>query len=313
MKLIVKMIFGSHLYGTSTKDSDQDFKGVFLPMKEQVFLGKIPKSYNETTKKGNTGKNLSTDIDTEIYSLHYFIELACQGQTVALDMLHAPANMLLEHSIVWNMITTNRERFYTKNLRAFIGYARRQAAKYGIKGSRLNAAKEVMEYLKRMNPAIPLKDIWNFLPRGEHIYFLPDFNPDGLRQYQVVGKRFQETVRIGYVLPILEKFHDEYGKRAQMAAKNEGIDWKAISHAFRAAYQVKQLLIEKTITFPLKEAGFLRKVKQGKIDYLTQASPMLENLMDEVETLSEASDLPQKVNRRYWDRFIMDTLENEIL
>lgn len=310
-KLIVKMVFGSHLYGTATRESDQDFKGVFLPTGEQILLGRIPKSYNESTKKGSATKNESYDVDTEIYSLHYFIELACQSQTVALDMLHAPDRMLLECSPVWAAITLEKERFYTRNLKAFVSYARRQASKYGICGSRLNAAKEVIEYLKQEDPAIILKGIWYRLPQGEHIHFLPEPNPDGLKQYQVVGKKFQETARVGYVLPILERFYSEYGKRAQQAAQNLGIDWKSISHAFRAAYQVRQLLTENTITFPLREAEFLKDVKQGKVDYTTQASPMLESLMDEVEKLSEASDLPEKPDRKYWDRFIIDTLERK--
>jgi predicted nucleotidyltransferase len=31
MKTVVRMRFGSHLYGTSTPESDLDFKSVFLP------------------------------------------------------------------------------------------------------------------------------------------------------------------------------------------------------------------------------------------------------------------------------------------
>ena len=147
-KMIVKMIFGSHLYGTATEDSDQDFKGVFLPTREQILLGRIPKSYNETTKKGSTTKNRPDDVDTEIYSLHYFIELACQGQTVALDMLHAPDKTLLECSPVWAAITRNKEMFYTRNLKAFISYARRQSAKYGIKGSRLDTVEKILNILR---------------------------------------------------------------------------------------------------------------------------------------------------------------------
>lgn len=312
-KAIVKMIFGSRLYGTyDEKTSDLDYKGVFLPTKEQILLGRIPKAYSESTKKGSAAKNRPEDTDTEIYSLHYFIELACQGQTVALDMLHAPDKMLLECSPVWAAITLHKEKFYTKNLKAFVGYARRQAAKYGIKGSRLNDAGKVVDFLRTVYSYVSLKEVWKDLPKGEHIHFLDAFHhPNKLRQYQVVGKRFQETTKVGHILPILEKFYEEYGKRAQMAANNEGIDWKAISHAFRAAYQIKQLLAENTITFPLKEAEFLKDVKRGNVDYTTQASPMLESLMDEVEMLSEASGLPEKPDRKYWDRFIIETFERE--
>jgi len=312
LNLIVKMRFGSHLYGTATEDSDQDYKGVFLPTKEQILLGRIPKSYNETTKKGNTDKNRSTDIDCEIYSLHYFIELACQGQTVALDMLHAPDNMILESSTIWNMITSNREKFYTKDLKAFVGYARRQAAKYGIKGSRLNAAEKVVTFLQSIEERLRLSELWEQLPKGEHIHFPDQKDPNNLRQYQVVGKLFQETARVGYVLPILERFVSEYGKRAQQAAQNLGIDWKAISHALRAAYQTKEILTKQTVTFPLKEAPFLTQVKKGELDYLTQVVPILEELMDEVEALSEVSTLPKKVDRKYWDKFIISVLKERL-
>ena len=53
-EIIVKTIFGSHLYGTSTPESDNDFKGVFLPSKEQILLNEIPKSINESTKNNNS-------------------------------------------------------------------------------------------------------------------------------------------------------------------------------------------------------------------------------------------------------------------
>ena len=167
MKIIVKTIFGSHLYGTSTPESDKDFKGIFMPSKEQIFLGHIPKSYNKNTKKGNE-KNTSDDVDTEIYSLHYFIKLACEGQTVALDMLHAPDNMIIESSHIWRAIVKNKEKFYTKNLKAFIGYARRQASKYGIKGSRLNAAKKIMDILIDYKYSDKkMKVVWDQLPIEE--------------------------------------------------------------------------------------------------------------------------------------------------
>ena len=124
MNLIVKMVFGSHLYGTNTPDSDKDYKGVFMPTKEQIYLGKIPKSYHESSGNDHS-KNTKEDTDTEIYSLHYFIKLACEGQTVALDMLHAWGDKVIQFTPLWAEIVGNRQKFYTKNMSAFVGYARR--------------------------------------------------------------------------------------------------------------------------------------------------------------------------------------------
>jgi len=156
LNIIMLAQFGSHLYGTNDENSDTDYKGIFLPTKEQILLGKIPKSINTSTKKINTCKNTCNDIDTEIYSLHHFITLASQGETVAIDLLHTPKNMTIKTSNIWNSIVENRTKFYTKNLQAFIGYARRQAAKYGIKGSRLNDVQKIVNFLSQFDSSLTL-------------------------------------------------------------------------------------------------------------------------------------------------------------
>ncbi len=310
MRIIVNMKFGAHLYGTATPDSDVDYKGIFLPTKEELLLGRVPKSHNYSTGKDES-RNTKNDIDIELYSLHYFIKLACDGQTVAMDMLHAPENMILQKSNIWDGIVKNRQKFYTKNLRSFIDYARRQASKYGIKGSRINAALQVLEILKKEDSSKKMREVWNQLPRVEHCYDVaPD--PNGMRQYQVCGKSFQESATIGYVIPIVEKFYNDYGRRAKLAAENKNIDWKAVSHALRAAYQTKEILTENTINFPLRTADFLIKVKLGKLDYLSAVGPVLETLMEEVESLALTSNLPETVDRKFWDQFICQTLDREL-
>ncbi len=307
LNIIVKMKFGAHLYGTATPDSDVDYRGVFMPSKEQVLLGRIPGSFNYSTGD-NESRNTKDDTDIEMYSLHHFMKLACEGQTVAMDMLHAPEEMILKKTDTWDSIVNNRQKFYTKNLKSFIDYARRQASKYGIKGSRINAVSQVLEVLKKEDPSRKLREIWGSLPRIEHCYDMSP-GPNGVRQYQVCGKAFQETVTAGYLIPILQKFYDEYGSRARLAAENKNIDWKAVSHALRAAYQTREILTENTITFPLKNAEFLMEVKQGRLDYLTVVAPALESIMEEVEDMAHNSKLPEEVDNVFWDDFICETLE----
>lgn len=313
---IVKMIFGSHLYGTSTPESDTDYKGVFLPNKRDIILGNVPKSTNNMTKTDNKAKNTSNDVDTEIYSLHYFLQLACEGQTVALDMLHAPKDMLLSSSDIWDEIVKERHRFYTRNLQAFIGYARKQAAKYGIKGSRLAEARMVYDFLRSDDHQNDLKmgDLWDILPTGEHIKFVIGGKKNSEEEfYQVCGKKMQKTAQVSYCMEILKTFVDSYGHRAMLAEQNKGIDWKAISHAVRAAEQVKEVLKYNTITFPLKNAKTILDIKNGKFDYTTEAAPLLETLMDEVEVLAEKSTLPKKVDRKFWDNFLIEVVDTYVL
>jgi hypothetical protein len=309
-RIIVKIQVGSHLYGTATSKSDLDYKGAFLPSKETILLGKIPKSCRFSTGS-DEAKNTARDVDIEWYSLHYFIQLACEGQTVALDMLHAPDAMIIESSDIWSALVKERQRFYTKNLQSFVRYAQRQASKYGVKGARLNAVNKVLEVLKTEDPAHKLQAVWQKLPRIEYCSEAGT-DPHGIPQYQVCGKLFQASASIDYVIPILEKYAHEYGRRAQLAAENKNVDWKAISHALRVAFQVKELLTCSTITFPLKEATFLLHVKTGKLDYVTEVAPVLDTVVDEVESLIASSQLPEQVDTTYWERFLCETLEREV-
>jgi hypothetical protein len=125
-----------------------------------------------------------------------------------------------------------------------------------------------------------------------------------LRMYEVVGKKFQETARVDYVLPILVRFITEYGVRAQAAEQNKGIDWKALSHALRAAQQVKELFTHGTMTMPRPEAGLLLLVKQGKIDFKSVQAE-LESTMSEVEVLALRSDLPEKADHKFVKQIIL--------
>jgi len=239
MDLIVKMTFGAHLYGTATETSDVDYRGVFLPSRREILLGRIQKSRRFSTGD-DFSRNAAGDVDEDIYSLHHFIRMACDGQIVAMDMLHAPEQALIVSTDTWRTIVKERGRFYTRRLGAFAEYALRQTAKYGIRGSRLDAAATVLSLLRPQPPGRKLRDIWEDLPRVAHCFDLGR-DPQGMRQYQVCGKRFQESVRVGHVIPILEKFYDDYGQRARLAAQNKEIDWKAVSHALRAAIQTREI------------------------------------------------------------------------
>lgn len=303
MDMIVKMLFGSHLYGTATPASDRDYKGIALPTWKEVCTGRIPKHVEHSSTGNPNGKNTSEDVDTEIFSLHQFFKLALEGQTVAMDMLHAPVGMLSKNSVLWDAIRMDRAKFYSKNIHSFLGYAIGQAAKYGVKGSRLNDAQAVLNWLRTQAGKLKDCDLSTF-PTGEHIRVVE-------QGFDVCGKQLQFTCKVDYLADIVSKFYTNYGERARQAAKDEGIDWKAISHAFRAAYQMKELFSEGTITFPRPEAAFLTEIKTGQRKYLDVA-PILEDLIDEVKGLRDRSELPEQPDRDYWDGYLIFVVEQHI-
>ncbi|WPK18090.1 putative nucleotidyltransferase [Escherichia phage BYEP02] len=98
MKTVMKSYFGSHLYGTSTPESDVDFKEIFVPPARDILIGNVKEHMSKNTNN-TSSKNTKDDIDHELYSLKYFFKLAADGETVALDMLHTPPELVLNISL----------------------------------------------------------------------------------------------------------------------------------------------------------------------------------------------------------------------
>lgn len=306
--MIVKMKFGSHLYGTATENSDIDYKGIYLPSRKDIYLNRIHKCIQQNTKTSYSSKNTKDDIDYEIYSIHYFLKLALEGQMVPIDMIHAPENMLEFKTDVWSMLVKNKEKLYTKNLAPFLSYLRQQAAKYSCKGSRLNSIEIIIEELSQYSHDLKLKDILPDLSEPPHTKKYFD-EKTKLIIFEVCGKKFQETIKLKYLDECLKKFYKEYGARAIQAKENKGIEWKSISHAFRAAFQVKQILTENTVVFPLKEAPLLLDIKLGKLDFVSEITPMLNDIIAEVQELSDKSNLPEEPDKEFWDNLLYEIVE----
>ena len=74
MRILIKATAGSHLFGTNTESSDKDFKGVYLPSREQILLGTYQPTINHSTGN-NDSRNSSSDVDVEYYSLKKFFEM----------------------------------------------------------------------------------------------------------------------------------------------------------------------------------------------------------------------------------------------
>lgn len=313
MKTIVKMNFGSHLYGTNSETSDKDYKGVYLPSLQDCILGTAKRSIVNNSKSNSETKNTKDDFDSEIYSLQYFLlELGKNGDTTFLDMIHAPNSALIESSQTWEYIRQNRSKFYTKSLKSYIGYCRGQAAKYGIRGSKLEEAKKILNVLNSHNESEKLSNFWENLPNSEYSkkYDIDNCQAKDKRAFDFCGKKLMADTNVFFAKQTIQKFYDSYGERARMAQANEGIDWKAISHAFRVGYQLKELYTTGDLIFPLKDAEFLREIKKGVYHYVNdKVAEKLENLISEIEMLASNSSYLEKVDIKEWENFIVKLYE----
>lgn len=313
----METVFGSHLYGLNTPTSDKDYKGIFLPHPRDILLGKAPKTI-DTSTGDKSSKNTVDDVDRQLYSLTKFISLACDGDTVALDMLHASDDKLIANSEIWQYIRANRWRFYTTELTGLFGYVRKQAAKYGVKGSRLAALREVVDVLNDTQNEMVVKtplcntthrvkvgDVSHTFPTNEFCRFTRDETlKSGCQDfYEVLGRKFQSTITVAEMKKSVYKLWDEYGERARQAEANNGIDWKALSHALRGGMQLIQIYKDGDIVYPLPDSAFLKLVKSGGVPFAT-VQEKLEEVMGEVERLAAISTYPKEVDREFWNDFI---------
>ncbi len=248
MDRVVRIKFGSHLYGTSTPESDIDYKSVYIPEACDILLQRVQDAMGVRKDKVEGQRNLPGDVDDEAYSLQRYLGLLAEGQTVAVDMLFAPEP---EHwTALWWHIKTNKDRLLTKRSAAFVGYCRQQANKYGIKGSRVSAAKRAAELFTeqrdKLGTTAKVQEIVDLLPTvfDDHTCIVEKkTTPGKFETYfeccnRMVG--FKNTLK--EAAAIYQRIYEEYGDRARRAQSNDGIDWKALSHAVRVGHEALELL-----------------------------------------------------------------------
>ena len=277
-QMIFKTLAGSRLYGSYTKDSDYDYKGIYFETLEQL-LNKSGDSFRETKDSS----------ELEMYSLNYYMKLLGNGQVIPIDMLFAPKQFWIDSSYTWELIQTNKKELISRNITPFIGYAKGQAIKYGLKGSKINTINEAIKLIKI---ALPFKYICDTLVNMEGIEIKNEItnNNKVIKHIIICGKSFSETTNYSLWLEPLEKLRASFGKRAELAM-SEGIDLKAQYHTVRICEEAIELLTTGNITFPRPEVDILMKIRNG--DYNKSA---LEELIEECFAKVKMAELATKLN-----------------
>lgn len=293
--------FGSHLYGTDTEKSDDDYQGIFLPSIYDMVLMQTVKSCQYSTGLSNE-KNTSEDLDIQLWSVQYWLlTLINKMDTVGLDLYfsHTNSETMVFKDKNMDLLFTSPELLIDSEKvtdTAYIRYALSQARKYGIKGTKLNMLLELDDYLssfeKTFSSAFLEEQRLSYLVhslldafKGNPFLSLSKLQ-DGTEALEICGKVYPFYVKLSYFIKAVRGIIDRYGKRAKLAAANEGIDWKAVSHAVRATHQATMLAKQGIIRFPLSPQirQELIDIKQGKKSW-DYVSNRIENGIETVKKL----------------------------
>jgi len=322
MRSLVEMKFGSHLYGTATPASDLDLKLVHVPAPRDILLQRAKAVVNQQTKACANAKNSADDIDRESFSLQKFLALVAEGQTVALDMLFAPAWAFIGPvDPIWELIQPNRGRLLTRRYSSFVGYCRTQANKYGIRGSRVAAARKALTFLTdalahgaQTKLAAFGREVTVMAAETEHmaVVNIPSQSGTDVFHWEVCGRKMPFTSSVKSAQEIMQRVVDEYGHRALAAERNEGVDWKALSRAVRIARQAIELLDTGEVIFPRPDAADLLAIKTGERPYQAVADE-IEALLQGVEDAAARSALPDAPDVSWMEDLVAATYRDEVL
>lgn len=303
VRLAYLTMFGSHLYGTDTEKSDLDLKGLFLPSVESLVLQNSVKSLHFSTGNEHS-RNSSEDVDIELWSLQYWLlKLVPSGDTGALDLFFSPshAKCVIFRDPCLDAVFDSPERLLDlKNNQAYVGYAIGQAKKYGIKGSRLGAIKHVQRWLEAaedrfsQEPDLRLGAVMDEILRDCGSKYCAEVTDNsGKRCIQLCGKLHTETIRLTEFRNRVDSDMARYGARANDAEQNNGIDYKAMSHAIRAIDQMEELLTTGRVNFPLKTREGIMAVKRGEFTW-QEMEPMVLERLAQIEALQAECGQPHR-------------------
>ena len=297
--------FGSHLYGTADEESDIDIKCVFVESFRRLVLEEDRETVRFSTSDEKVA-NHPGDIDVDCIELRKFVSDALEGQTYAVELLHCPDDRVIVETSRFRALRDQRGHLLSTRVQPFVGYCRTQARKYGAKGERLEAIETTLEVLERHDHSARLEEIVDELPLDQAYVDIVEQSirgqDDPVALLEVVDKRYEMRARIEKAVESLRKVRDQYGERTRRA--RDGIDWKAISHAYRVVFELRELLSSGGLEFPLERADFLRRVKRGEVAY-DRVQSEIPSLVE--ETMEMESVLPDTPDRSFACDWLVET------
>ena len=306
--------YGSHLYGTNTENSDLDFRGIFIPKIKDLILKRDLDEYN-------TELNINgTKIDVKLFSIHKFIKLCSKADTNALDVLFSIdvynsqtyVNERIEQYYgdrdILRYLYDNRPLLInTDRLESPCTYAFKQATKYGLKGQRRNTMLVLLDKCKLLSDLHTVEDLTELLQNGnlidnKHVRIDELDNKGKIEKYLFVcGVQHQFNLTLDkFKQRLQDKIDKEYTSQRTIEAC-DGNDWKALSHAIRILFEIKELLNTGKITFPCDE--FIFCIKRGLIDR-DKIDTIFENEFNLILNKVQENTLNWHYDEQTWNAFL---------
>lgn len=308
MAVLLKVTYGSHLYGTNTPTSDLDEKVVYLPPLEDVLLGKKLRTYKtrvdaEGAQVSDSAQMPDGGLEVEYVPFQTFCRDFLNGQTYALECAFAH---LSTEPVPLYWVKELVEKFTTCNVSSMAGFAMKQTFDYVHRGVRLEKARALLAVLTDLMQNVGARVTLRLdTPWSQSETYLDEVvrrtgcelgttvnNGMEMRTLKLNGRDYLETTTAEHLRTAVQKLVDSYGHRTQAAAEME-VDRKSLMHAVRVYQQALELLQTGRMVFPRPNSKQLLSVKTDQP--LEEVKALLLSLEEELETAQANSKvLPAK-------------------
>ncbi|MFA5031086.1 MAG: nucleotidyltransferase domain-containing protein [Patescibacteria group bacterium] len=292
---------GSHLYGTNTPTSDEDYSGVFVAPEEYYLgLNSVEEVDLSVVSKREDGKNNPDAVDRKLYEFRKFVRLSLENNPNVVEQLFVNEPNLLFANDFGRELLSHRHMFLHRGLKhKFLGYGFSQKHKMIIRTDKFYELKNALDWMKEFNKPelymVELKD--KQLPfmmfKQKHVT-IGDLDFELTRQMRWVQKKVEERL-------------SKVGNRKELYL-SKGYDTKFASHFLRLLMEGMELLETGDLQFPLRDRELVLEVKEGKWN-LNEVLKLGDEVEKWVEKLSEKSPLPSRPRFDEVNRLVVGMLK----
>jgi len=291
--MILKIRVGSHLFGTSTPDSDEDYFGVFMPCDETIFgFQRCDEVDLGVVDKDDTGRNTAEAVDFKIHDYRKFVKTVMENNP---NFMHAifvnEENILFKDELGFaDRLLALKHRIVHKGAyRRFIKYADSQLHKMRIKPANYAALERGLELLEEeFDPDNVLADV-TARYTGTDLIFVDQ----GKGKHVKCGDLFIERGTFVKKAKKMIRHRLANATSRHVLFTKYGYDTKFASNLIHLLMTGREIMETGRIKFPLTYANHVLDVKQGKYS-VDEIEKWAEQLKEEARVAYEETEVRAK-------------------